>query len=109
METKMKLSEKYVVVTAIQQFRIKYCISLDELQKENPDMLVEPEWALDAVTCKDVKEFSQHDIGESIVDYRIMDCSEVINLFDKENDYLAGWDPEEKLKWINQYKENKNE
>lgn len=60
---------KYVIVTAISSYRMRYCIPVDELQKLNPDVPIEGheiEWADDCVTSEDVDEFSQMHIGEQI-------------------------------------------
>ena len=97
---------KYVVVTAVQQYRTRYCIPLSELQNENPDVPVDPLWALDAVTCNDVKEFSQLDMGENIVDHCIMSETEILELWDKDNDYLREWPTNQKLNHIFNWKES---
>jgi len=89
--------EKYVVVTAISQFKIRYVVPMSELQKENTDALVDPQWALDGVTCNDYEEFSQEHLGEVITDCCVENEEKIIERFDKENDYLAGWTKEQKL------------
>lgn len=98
--------EKYVVVTAIQSFRERYVIPLSELQKENEDSPVDPNWAMDMVTMHEVKEFSQEDIGEQITDTFVMGEDEVLQLFDTDNKYLSDWSKEQKLEWIQNWKEN---
>ena len=98
--------QEYVMVDVLQQFRIRYCIPLNDLQKENPDIPVNSEWALDAVTCGDVKEFSQLDLGETIIDHTILSEEAVLEMFNKDNDYLSEWATEKKLEWINEYGED---
>ena len=106
-------NERYVVVTAVSQFRQRYAIPVSELQKLNPHeditkrLAKQIEWAQDSVTCEDVKEFSQHWLGESIVDTFILDEDRVLNLFDRDNDYLSSWSKEKKLEWLNDWKETK--
>ena len=92
--------EKYVVVTAISQFKMRYVVPMSELQKDNPDAPVDPKWALDGVVCGDYEEFSQEHLGEVITDWCIEDEEQILERFDRENDYLAGWTKEQKLKNI---------
>jgi hypothetical protein len=92
--------EKYVVVTAISQFKMRYVVTMSELQSMNPDMPVDSDWALDCVTCEDLEEFSQEHVGETILDMVIENEDEILKRFDKENDYLAGWRKERKLDWL---------
>ena len=101
----MKRKPEYVVVTCVSQFRNRYVIPVDELQKMNPDMPVDPSWALDSVTCEEVKEFSQRHIGEQIIDAQVLREPEVLQFFDADNDYLTEWDEEFKLAWINHWKQ----
>lgn len=89
--------EKYVVVTAISQFRMRYVVPMSELQKENELAPVDPRWALDGVTCNDYDEFSQDHCGETIVDWCIENEEQILERFDRENDYLSSWDKEKKL------------
>ena len=89
--------EKYVVVTAISQFKMRYVVPMSELQKDNPDAPVDPLWALDGVTCNDYEEFSQEHLGEVITDWCVEDEEQILERFDRENDYLAGWTKEQKL------------
>ena len=89
--------EQYVVVTALSQFKIRYVVPMSELQKENPDAPVDPKWALDGVTCQDYEEFSQEHLGEVITDWCVEDEEQILERFDRENDYLAGWTKEQKL------------
>lgn len=98
---------KYVIVTAISSYRIRYTIPVDELQKLNEDVPVdghEIEWAEDSVTCQDVEEFSQLHIGESIIDSRIVDEQEMLRMFDADNDYLNSWTKERKIEYVKDWK-----
>jgi len=98
---------KYVIVTAISSHRMRYCIPVDELQKLNTEVPVEGheiEWANDCVTCGEVEEFSQHWIGENIIDTEIVDEEQMLNKFDADNDYLTGWTREKKLEYIGNWK-----
>jgi len=92
--------EKYVVVTAVSQFRMRYVVPMSELQKENELAQVDPRWALDGVTCNDYNEFSQDHLGEVITDWHVEDEDHILHRFNTENDYLASWSKEKKLEWI---------
>ena len=102
----MDKKSEYVVVTAMSTHRMRYVVPMDELQKLNEDYIVDPKWALDLVTCEEVQEFSQMHLGEQIVDSYVMDEDEILDLFDKDNDYLKDWTKEQKIKNIRNWKEN---
>lgn len=103
--------EKYVVVTTTSTFRERYVVPVSELQKLNTDIDImndpakQIEWANDSVTMEEVKEFSQKWLGETILDTFIVDEPRILNLFDRDNDYLKQWSVDKKLKWINNWKE----
>jgi hypothetical protein len=90
-------NEQYVVVTTISQFKIRYAVPMSELQKENELAPVDPRWALDGVTCSDYEEFSQEHLGEVITDWCVESEEQILERFDRENDYLAEWTKEQKL------------
>jgi hypothetical protein len=99
--------EKYVIVTAISSFRMRYCIPVSELQAMNPDVEVDPEnWGMDSVTMEEADEFSQLHIGETIVDTRVLSEDDMLSLFDKDNDYLNGWSKEKKIEFIRNWKKS---
>lgn len=99
---------KYAVVTTVSQFRIRYVIPMDELQKLNSEAPVELQWAEDCVTCEDVKDFSQKHLGETIIDTVEMNEEEVLELFDTDNDYLKEWQEYKKIEWIRAWKNGKD-
>ena len=101
--------ERYVVVTCVSTFRERYCIPVSELQKLNPDVDImndpakQIEWANDSVTMEDVEEFSQTHLGEQILDTFILDEERVLQLFDRDNDYLKEWPRDKKLEHIHDW------
>jgi len=99
-----QLNKQYVIVTAVSTFRQRYCIPMDELQAENTDMTVDPLWALDAVTCNDVNEFSSEHIGELIVDHEVLSEEEALAMYDRDNDYLKDLDESRKISMIRDWK-----
>jgi len=97
-------TRKYVLVTTVSTFRQRYCIPMDQLQDLNSDMPVDPEWALDCVTCDEAEEFSQLHLGEQIVDHAVITEDEMLALFDKDNDYLTSWTREQKIEYVRSWK-----
>ena len=95
-------SERYVVVTCAATFRHRYCIPASELDTDDPAKMIE--YAKDSVTMEEVDEFSQKWLGEQIVDTFILDEERVLQLFDRDNDYLKEWDKEQKLAKIHDWK-----
>ena len=99
-----KTEKEYVVVTAISKHRIRYCIPLNELQDLNPKAEMDADvWAKDCVTCEEVEEFSQEWLGETIVDTTLYTENEILELFDKDNDYAKEWPRGFKLERINDW------
>lgn len=95
------MSKDYVVVTAISQFRMRYVMHKDDLQKLNTEAEVNPiEWAEDTVSCDEVDDFSQEHLGQHIVDSRMIDEDEMLEIFDRDNEYLKGWSRDYKIKWV---------
>lgn len=88
----------YVVCTAVQTYRTRYVIPVSECGDCDPETFIK-----DSVTCREVEEFSQLDTGEFIVDTQMMTEEQVLALFDSDNDYLSGWEEEQKLKRINNW------
>jgi len=104
--------ERYVVVTAISTHRMRYCVPVSKLQEMNTDIDItnspktQIEWAQESVVAEEVKEFSQDWLGEQIVDTFILDEERVLQLFDRDNDYLAKWPKEQKLEYIHKWERN---
>jgi hypothetical protein len=85
---------------------MRYVVPVDDLQALNPDHPVDPKWALDSVTCEEVEEFSQKWLGEQIVDYDVVDQDQLIELFDRDNDYLSQWTTEQKIDYIRKWQKD---
>ena len=90
---------EYVVLTAVQQFRTRYVVPVEDIDDCDPVVFIE-----DSVTCREIKEFSQLDLNENIVDVQTYDEDTLLLLFDKDNAYLSGWSKEDKLKWIRDWR-----
>jgi hypothetical protein len=91
-------NKDYVVVTCISSHRMRYVMHRDDLQKFNPSKSVNAsEWSNDTVTNDDCEEFSQEYMGEYIVDTVEMNEEDMLELFDKDNDYLREWTKDQKI------------
>jgi hypothetical protein len=104
------MGKKYAVVTAVSTFRMRYVIPVDDLQAMvKDDLTIDDDmaisWAYDSVTCEDVLDFSQKHLGEHIVGGEVLSEEEVLQLFDKDNDYLKDWSVEKKLKQIHNWRD----
>ena len=94
-------TKDYVVVTAISSHRGRYVMHRDDLQKLNPSVPVNAiEWANDTVTNEECEEFSQEHMGEYIAETVEMNEEDMLELFDKDNDYLREWTKDQKIEWI---------
>lgn len=107
-----KDNELYVVTTVIGTHRIRYAIPISAMSDDEEDMPLTTDEAItyiqDSVTMEEVKEFSQHWMGENIVDTFVLDKERVLNLFDRDNDYLKEeWTEDRKINFINDWKEKK--
>ncbi len=80
---------EWVMVEAVQQFRMRYMVQVPKGKAE---------WALDTVTCQEAKEFSQYNMGETIVSHRVVTEDEAIEICDIDNDYTKSWNKEQKLR-----------
>ena len=102
--------ERYVVVTCVSTFRQRYCVPMSELQKLNTEVPLDTEkartWAMDEVTMENVKEFSQQHLGEQIIDTMILDEERMLNLFDRDNDYLKDWTKDQKIKHVHNWQDD---
>lgn len=87
--TLKKKDKVWVMVEAVQQFRMRYLVEVDADH---------PEWAMDTVVMKEAKEFSQQDMGESIVSHRVVTEEEALAISDVDNDYTKSWSKEQKMR-----------
>jgi hypothetical protein len=84
----MSEETELVLVECIQQYRMRYVV---EVPVDKSD------WALDTVTMEEAVEFSQLNLGETIVSHRVVSKDEVVQLCDIDNDYCSSWDTEKKF------------
>lgn len=89
------MTNRYVIITAISTFKIRYAIPEEVLACDNREDLIDK--ATDAVIAEKVEEFSQEWLGETVIDEKICTEEEMLEIFDRENDYLKGWTREQKI------------
>ena len=85
---------KYVLVETISQFRMRYVVEVPE----DSNGCTPEDWAMDSVTCEEVREFSQKHLGEVIVAAHEITPEHIITLCDQDNYYCEAWDREKKMK-----------
>ena len=95
------MSKDYVVVTCISSYRMRYVMHKDDLQKLNTEKQVNGiEWANDTVINDKCEEFSQEYMGEYITDTVEMNEEDMLELFDKDNEYLGKWSKDQKIAMV---------
>ena len=92
------MANRYVIITAISTHKIRYAIPEEALSTDTDQRLIDK--ATDAVIAEKVEEFSQEWLGETVIDERICTEEEMLEMFDRENDYLKGWTREEKIEYV---------
>jgi hypothetical protein len=97
---------KYVMVDTVSQFRIRYVVEVpDDVGEEMyrggmASFPITPEeYAMDSVTCEEVREFTQKHLGETIVSTREVTLEEAVAQFRKEESAFGDtWDDETIIK-----------
>jgi len=88
------MEKKLYLVEVMSTFRMRYVVEARE-----------EEHALDEVVMNehntDFKEFSQEHIGTHIFSSREISAVDFMEMFDKDNDYLASWPDQKKINFIN--------
>lgn len=84
-----KKETEWVMVECVNTFRMRYMVEVPKGKAE---------YALDTVTMNEAKEFSQENLGETIVSHRVVSKDEALSMCDKDNNYTKSWDKETKIK-----------
>jgi hypothetical protein len=85
------------VVDTVGMFRMRYVVDCDSAHEA--ESLI-----ADHLTDNQLREFSQHHIGEPVSAVRELKTQEeYLELFDADNNYLADWPVEKKLNYINRF------
>ena len=87
-----KDNELYVVTTVVSTHRMRYAIPISAMSEEG-DMPLNTNQAItyieDSVTMEEVEEFSQHWMGENIVDTFVLDNERVLNLYKRDTPHVV--------------------
>jgi hypothetical protein len=83
------MKKEWVLVECVQSYRMRYMVEVPEGKSE---------WALDTVSMHQAKEFSQQDIGETIVSHRVISEEDALKMCDVDNDYCKSWNEHLKVK-----------
>lgn len=106
---KKEIEGKYAIATVISSFRQRYVVPVEALQDLNENFDLDEEFALvwleEEVMSERVKEFSQHWLGEQVVDTELVTQERILEIFNNDNKYLEGWTEDKKLEWINKWKD----
>ena len=89
--------KKLVMVDCLSQFRIRYCVEVeDDIDHALDEILMESD-------NLQFHEFSQEHLQPSpiFLSYREISKEEYLRMFDEDNDYLKEWPEEQKINWIN--------
>jgi len=95
-----KDNELYVVTTVISTHRMRYAIPISAISEEG-DMPLPTDQAItyieDSVVMEEVEEFSQHWMGENIVDTFVLDKERVLNLYKRDNPHVVEVTDDQKI------------
>jgi hypothetical protein len=89
--------KKLVMVDCLSQFRIRYCVEVeDDIDHALDEILMESDSLY-------FHEFSQEHLQPSPVflSHREISKEEYLRMFNEDNNYLRDWPEEQKLNWIN--------
>tara|TARA_Y100001972_G_scaffold85906_1_gene105083 strand:- start:206 stop:544 length:339 start_codon:yes stop_codon:yes gene_type:complete len=87
---------KYVIVDAVSQFKIKYCIEIED-SIEDGKILDHVE---KQIKDENVLEFTQEHMGETVADYVVLNKDEAIEKFRSFAPYFSDWSAERISKLI---------
>jgi len=88
---------KFVMVETISQHRVRYVV---ELNDDEPIDHAEDQFMF-REDDPEFHEFSQEHLGNVIVASREISKEDYLRTFDEDNDYLASWSEDQKIKFIN--------
>ena len=88
--------KKLVMVDVLSQFRIRYCVEVED----------DLDHALDEIIMREsdanFKEFSQQHLMPTVfLSHREINKEDYLRMFDEDNNYLRDWSEEKKLSFIN--------
>ena len=88
------MDKKLYMVETVSIFRMRYVVEAREAEHAEDEVVMR-------LTSDDFKEFSQHHVDECITSTRQISATDFMDMFDKDNDYLAEWPVTKKMNFIN--------
>jgi hypothetical protein len=88
------MDKKLYMVETVSIFRMRYVVEAREAEHAEDEVVMR-------LTSDDFKEFSQHHVDECITSTRQISATDFMDMFDKDNDYLAEWPVAKKMNFIN--------
>lgn len=104
------MKSEYVVIDTVSMFRQRYVVPKEVVESWNTDVKANDklikEWAMDAVTTEEIKEFSQKWLGETITNVDMVDTQKILKLFAEDNpEIIKEWSQAKQLDFINDWEE----
>lgn len=93
-----KLETELVLIEAVSMFRMRYVVEVPKGERAKAVDLIRDNSSLDQ---SELIELSQEHIDECITSSRVITEEEYLNTFDEDNSYLASWNVNKKLQYIN--------
>ena len=90
----MNNDNKYAIVTTITSYRTRYAVPVEDNDLKTVERVKK------MATDDQVDTFSQLWLGEQIIDSRVVDEQQMLEMFDAENEYLKGWSTEQKIDFV---------
>ena len=90
------MTKKLVLVEALSQYRMRYVFEVED----DIDHALDEYVMIESTT--DLKEFSQLHLEPTVImSHREITKEEYLKIFNEDNEYLAKWDDEKKMTFIN--------
>lgn len=86
--------KRLYLVEVMSTFRMRYVVEAREEIHALDEVLINEH-------NTDFKEFSQQHLGNQIFSSRELSAKDFMDMFDKDNDYLADWPDVKKIEFIN--------
>jgi hypothetical protein len=84
---------------------LKYAIPLKDFEALGYKEPIDTVKLAEYLQAGNVKEFSQHHLGENVVDVAVHSEEQLLDVFNVDNAYLSGWPTAQKIEWINRWEE----
>ena len=92
--------DEYVEITTLSHFKLKYVLPVDVFERMGFSEPIDQKALLDCINAGEFKEFSQKHLGEVIADVNAYTEEDMLEIFDKDNEYLINWPLERKIAYL---------